>query len=131
MIRRIKITSLAKSFLPVFPQLAPLTAYNFGTHRQPNNLGVMVNKSWMSTQALLQHKNAIKSNYEGPGFYVEQLFTGCLAIYSYYIESGNECFLVDPLFDISEYNEIIKSRGKTLKGIFISHYHADYLSGQH
>jgi glyoxylase-like metal-dependent hydrolase (beta-lactamase superfamily II) len=38
---------------------------------------------------------------------------------------------VDPLFDVSEYNQLIKSRGKKLKGIFISHYHADYLSGQH
>ena len=38
---------------------------------------------------------------------------------------------MDPLFDISEYNQLIKARGKTLKGIFISHYHADYLSGQH
>lgn len=37
---------------------------------------------------------------------------------------------MDPLFDISEYSSLIKSRGKTLKGIFISHYHADYLSGQ-
>jgi glyoxylase-like metal-dependent hydrolase (beta-lactamase superfamily II) len=25
----------------------------------------------------------------------------------------------------------MKSRGKKLKGIFISHYHADYLSGQY
>jgi glyoxylase-like metal-dependent hydrolase (beta-lactamase superfamily II) len=39
--------------------------------------------------------------------------------------------LVDPLFTIQQYIDIIESRGKTLKGIFISHYHADYLSGQH
>ena len=38
--------------------------------------------------------------------------------------------MVDPLFDIAAYNSLIESRGKTLKGIFITHYHADYLSGQ-
>jgi glyoxylase-like metal-dependent hydrolase (beta-lactamase superfamily II) len=38
---------------------------------------------------------------------------------------------VDPLFDVGEYNAIIKARGKKLKGIFVSHYHADYLSGQY
>lgn len=31
------------------------------------------------------HKNISKSNFEGEGFYVEQLLTGCLSIYSYYI----------------------------------------------
>jgi len=39
----------------------------------------------MSTAPTLNHKNTLKATYEGPGFYVEQLFTGCLAIYSYYI----------------------------------------------
>lgn len=84
----------------------------------------------LSTKSI-HHKNVIKSNYEAKGYYVEQLFTGCLAIYSYYIESGNDCFIIDPLFDTSQYVELIQARGKTLKGIFISHYHADYLSGQH
>lgn len=31
------------------------------------------------------HQNISKSNFEGEGFYVEQLLTGCLSIYSYYI----------------------------------------------
>jgi glyoxylase-like metal-dependent hydrolase (beta-lactamase superfamily II) len=84
----------------------------------------------MSTH-VVHHKNALKSTYEGPGFYIEQLFTGCLAIYSYYIESGNDCFLVDPLLDTHLYNDIIESRGKKLVGIFATHYHADYVSGQY
>lgn len=84
----------------------------------------------MSTHEF-HHKNAIKSSYEGNGFYVEQLLAGCLAIYSYYIESGDECFLIDPLFDTAQYNELIKSRGKKLVGIFSTHYHADYVSGKY
>ena len=35
------------------------------------------------------HENIIKGSYEGPGFYMEQLLTGCLSLYSYYIESGS------------------------------------------
>lgn len=31
------------------------------------------------------HLNLSKSSFEGPGFYMEQMLTGCLAIYSYYI----------------------------------------------
>ncbi len=130
MIRNFKTSSLLKSFLrntqkTLFARSLPATSLF-----RPNNPSpfLFAPRFSMSTQAL--HKNVTKSSYEGPGFYMEQLFTGCLAIYSYYIESGSECFLVDPLFDISEYNSLIKSRGKTLKGIFISHYHADYLSGQ-
>ena len=55
-------------------------SYNFATHEP-------------------QHKNVIKSSYEASGYYVEQILTGCLAIYSYYIESGDECIIIDPLFD--------------------------------
>lgn len=43
------------------------------------------------------HENISKSSFEGPGFYMEQLLTGCLSLYSYYIESGNDAFLVDPM----------------------------------
>jgi len=45
------------------------------------------------------HKNLIKCHYKSKDFSIEQLFTGCLAIYSYYIESGDDCFLIDPLID--------------------------------
>ena len=39
--------------------------------------------------------------------------------------------MIDPLFDTQQYIHLIESRNKKLKGIFISHYHADYVSGQH
>lgn len=86
---------------------------------------------WSMSTHEFHHKNAIKSSYDGPGYYVEQMLYGCLAIYSYYIESGDDCFLVDPLLDTTQYNELITSRGKKLKGIFSTHYHADYVSGMY
>ena len=64
-------------------QLAPITSI----HYPQLNLLTLVPKFNMSSRAL-HHKNIIKSHYNGKGFYVEQLFNGCLAIYSYYIESG-------------------------------------------
>lgn len=55
--------------------------------------------------------------------------TGCLSIYSYYIESGNDAFLIDPLNETDKYDALIKQRGKKLKGVFLTHYHADYIAG--
>jgi hydroxyacylglutathione hydrolase len=75
------------------------------------------------------HENISKSNYEGPGFYLEQLLTGCLSIYSYYVESNGEAFLIDPLNDTAKYEQILKERGAKLKGVFLTHYHADYVAG--
>lgn len=60
---------------------------------------------------------------------MQQLLTGCLAIYSYYIESGNDAFLIDPMNETAKYEEILKARGKKLKGVFLTHYHADYIAG--
>ena len=96
---------------------------------KPQSLNGHLRYSFATDQT--QHKNIVKSSYEASGYYVEQILTGCLAIYSYYIESGDECIIIDPLFDTNHYVELINSRGKKLKGIFISHYHADYVSGQY
>ena len=38
--------------------------------------------------SMANHENISKSAFEGPGFYIEQLLTGCLSLYSYYIESN-------------------------------------------
>ncbi len=54
---------------------------------------------------------------------------GCLAIYSYYVESNGEAFIIDPQNDISKYIELLKERKAKLKGVFLTHYHADYVAG--
>lgn len=50
------------------------------------------------------HENVSRSSHEGPGFYMEQMLTGCLSLYSYYIESGNDAFLIDPLNETEKYH---------------------------
>jgi hydroxyacylglutathione hydrolase len=62
-------------------------------------------------------------------YYVEQISTGCLAQYAYYIESNGEAAIVDPMRETDVYLEILKKRGAKLKYILETHFHADFVSG--
>ena len=61
---------------------------------------------------------------------VEQLFTGCLAEMAYYIESNGEVAIIDPLRETEPYLEMAKADGAKIKYIFLTHFHADFVSGQ-
>lgn len=61
--------------------------------------------------------------------FVQQLYTGCLSEAAYYIESNGEAAIVDPLRDIEEYLQLAKERKATIKYIFETHFHADFVSG--
>jgi len=61
---------------------------------------------------------------------VEQLFTGCLAEMAYYIESNGEAAIIDPLRETEPYLEMAKADGAKIKYIFLTHFHADFVSGQ-
>jgi hydroxyacylglutathione hydrolase len=62
-------------------------------------------------------------------YFVHQLNTGCLAQFSYYIESNKEAVIIDPIRESDQYLELIKQRGATLKYILETHFHADFVSG--
>ena len=61
--------------------------------------------------------------------YIKQLYTNCLSEAAYYIESNGEAAIIDPLRDIEEYILIAKERKATIKYIFETHFHADFVSG--
>lgn len=61
--------------------------------------------------------------------YVEQLYTGCLSEAAYYIESDGQAAIVDPMRDVGAYTELAKKRNATIKYIFETHFHADFVSG--
>ena len=61
--------------------------------------------------------------------FIRQLYTSCLSEAAYYIESNGEVAIIDPLRDISEYLELAVSRNATIKYIFETHFHADFISG--
>ena len=60
---------------------------------------------------------------------IEQIYTGCLAQGAYYVVSENEAFIIDPLREIQPYLERLKNDGVSLKYIFETHFHADFVSG--
>src|ERR1700749_2854833 len=61
--------------------------------------------------------------------YIEPLYTGCLSEAAYYIERNGEAAIIDPLRDIEEYIHLAKERKASIKYIFETHFHADFVSG--
>lgn len=60
---------------------------------------------------------------------VEQIYTGCLAQGAYYITSGGEAVIIDPLRETQPYLDRLEKDGVKLKYIFETHFHADFVSG--
>lgn len=60
---------------------------------------------------------------------VEQIYTGCLAHAAYYIESNGEAAVFDPLREVQPYIDRAKSDNATIKYVFETHFHADFVSG--
>jgi len=61
--------------------------------------------------------------------FIEQIYTGCLSEAAYYIESNGEAAVVDPMRDIDTYLQLAAERKATIKYIFETHFHADFVSG--
>ncbi|HVG16807.1 MAG TPA: MBL fold metallo-hydrolase [Chitinophagaceae bacterium] len=61
--------------------------------------------------------------------FIKQLYTSCLSEAAYYIESDGEAAVIDPLRDIEVYLELAKERNASIKYIFETHFHADFVSG--
>jgi len=61
--------------------------------------------------------------------FINQLYTDCLSEAAYYIESNGEAAIIDPLRDIDEYLQLANERGATIRYIFETHFHADFVSG--
>lgn len=61
--------------------------------------------------------------------YVEQLYTKCLSEAAYFISDANEAAIIDPLRDVDVYIQMAKDKNVTIKYIFETHFHADFVSG--
>ena len=60
---------------------------------------------------------------------IKQLYTGCLAEAAYYIESNGEVAIIDPIRDTEAYIQMAQKDEATIKYIFETHFHADFVSG--
>lgn len=60
---------------------------------------------------------------------VEQIYTGCLAQGAYYIENNGEAAIIDPLREVALYIEKADKDNASIKYVFETHFHADFVSG--
>lgn len=60
---------------------------------------------------------------------IEQIYTGCLAQGAYYISSNGEAAIIDPLREVAPYIRRAEKDQATIKYIFETHFHADFVSG--
>jgi hydroxyacylglutathione hydrolase len=61
--------------------------------------------------------------------YFEQFYLGCLAHASYLLASEGEAVVVDPQRDVDLYLNAAADRGFTIRHVFETHLHADFVSG--
>jgi glyoxylase-like metal-dependent hydrolase (beta-lactamase superfamily II) len=62
-------------------------------------------------------------------FEITQLNTACLSQFGYFIKSGDECAIIDPIRDIDVLQELIIKSNCQLKYIILTHFHADFVAG--
>lgn len=60
---------------------------------------------------------------------IKQIYTNCLAQGAYYITSGKEAAIIDPLREVQPYIDQAEKDGVKIKYIFETHFHADFVSG--
>lgn len=60
---------------------------------------------------------------------IHQLYTGCLAMAAYYIESNGEAAIIDPLRESEPYIRMARENGASIKYVLETHFHADFVSG--
>ena len=61
--------------------------------------------------------------------YIKQIYTSCLSEASYFIDDNGEAAVIDPIREPDQYIQLAKERGSTIKYIFETHFHADFISG--
>lgn len=60
---------------------------------------------------------------------IEQIYTGCIAHAAYYLESNGEAAIFDPLREVQPYIDRAAIDNATIKYVFETHFHADFVSG--
>ena len=71
----------------------------------------------------------IVDTYEYPGFSVVQINLPVLSHYSYVLISDRQALVVDPDRDITAYLDLAKEKKLSIKGVLLTHSHADFIAG--
>lgn len=72
---------------------------------------------------------SIVETYTFPGFSVIQIDLPVLSVYSYLLVSKGDALVIDPVRDTAIYTDTAKTAGATIKGVYLSHSHADFVAG--
>jgi hydroxyacylglutathione hydrolase len=72
---------------------------------------------------------SIVDTYSFPGFKIIQFTLPVLSIYSYLLISDGQALMIDPVRDISFYLDAAKKEGVTIRGVYLTHSHADFVAG--
>ena len=67
--------------------------------------------------------------YRHAGFEVIQFNLPVLSHYSYMLASGTDALVVDPARDITVYLDYARKNRLTIRGVFLTHSHADFVAG--
>ncbi len=92
-------------------------------------LGAEIKDSESATHGLGSANHKIVDTYAFPGFKVIQFKLPVLSVYSYLLVSDGEALLIDPVRDVSFYLETAKKEGAKIKGVYLTHSHADFVAG--
>lgn len=71
----------------------------------------------------------IVDTYRYPGFTIVQFNLPVLSHYSYILASGKDALIVDPGRDAQVYLDYARKEGLGVKGVFLTHTHADFVAG--
>lgn len=74
-------------------------------------------------------KYQLIDTYSHPGFKVVQYELSVLSHFSYLLISDHECLVVDPGRDVDVYLKACEDQGVTIKGVYLTHSHADFVAG--
>jgi len=105
-------------FLFLIPGLAVLAAE-----------GTKIKDSESASHGAEDALHQVVDTYRFPGFDIVQFNLPVLSHYSYLLVSGSEALLVDPDRDINAYLDYAKKNNLTIKGVFLTHSHADFVAG--
>ena len=72
---------------------------------------------------------SVVATHEFPGFKLIQFRLRVLSVYTYLLISSGEALLIDPVREISFYLETAKKEGAKIKGVYVTHSHADFVAG--
>jgi len=89
----------------------------------------VVNDAEAATHGDSAATQTLVKTYEFPGVKIVQLNLSVLSHYSYFVISGKDALMVDPDRDIQAYLDMARKEGWAIKGVFLTHSHADFVAG--